>query len=281
MWIELTSPAKLNLFLFITGRRADGYHNLQTLFQILDRGDLMRFRLRDDGQIHLQCNIRDLPTEQNLVYRAALRLSEICESCPGIDIDLQKRLPLGGGVGGGSSNAATTLLALNHLWEMQFTTAQLASIGLQLGADIPVFVRGETAIGTGVGEQLQPFDTLARHYLVVDPGVPVNTAEIFSNPHLTRDSSAIKIAPPAADCFRNDCQAVVEELYPGVAAARIWLQKYGNARLTGTGGCVFVDFTSAADAEHALGTLPKRWQGFVAQGVKHSPLLSQLQSSGF
>ncbi len=274
--LQLSAPAKLNLFLLITGRRPDGYHQLQTLFQLLDHGDRLDISLRKDGKIQLQGGPPGLPQEQNLVFRAARMLQTRFGAQAGADIELHKRLPAGGGLGGGSSDAATVLLGLNHLWNLHASREQLAEIGLHLGADVPLFVYGRTALATGIGEKLQPLEIAQKHYLVVHPGISVSTAEIFAHPELTRDSAAIKIAPPAEECARNDCQAVVRALYPEVAKAIEWLSSLGNARLTGTGACVFVELKQIADGEAYLASLPEGWTGFVAKGVNQSPLLSQI-----
>lgn len=274
--LQLSAPAKLNLFLLITGRRPDGYHQLQTLFQLLDHGDRLDISLRKDGKIQLQGGPPGLPQEQNLVFRAARMLQTRFGAQAGADIELHKRLPAGGGLGGGSSDAATVLLGLNHLWNLHASREQLAEIGLHLGADVPLFVYGRTALATGIGEKLQPLEIAQKHYLVVHPGISVSTAEIFAHPELTRDSAAIKIAPPAEECARNDCQAVVQALYPEVAKAIEWLSSLGNARLTGTGACVFVELKQIADGEAYLASLPEGWTGFVAKGVNQSPLLSQI-----
>ena len=279
MTLELVSPAKLNLFLLITGRRADGYHNLQTLFQLLDYGDPMQFTPRKDEQIRLVKPIPGIPNEHNLILRAARALAALAKPPFGMDICVEKKLPQGGGVGGGSSNAATTLLALNHLWQLGLSVEQLCQIGLKLGADVPIFTRGQSAYAEGVGELITPTQIAPRWYLVVDSGIAVSTSKIFSHPHLTRDSTPIKIPPLAADCVRNDCLPVVEELYPQIGEARRWLEQFGAVRLTGTGGCIFSDFNSADDAQAVLERLPHPWQGFVAQGVDTSPVLNQVKNT--
>ena len=280
MKIELVSPAKLNLFLLITGRRADGYHELQTLFQLLDYGDLMRFSARTDGKTKLITPFENVEPENNLIVRAARLLARALDdrgdSHPGVDIYIEKILPMGGGLGGGSSNAATTLLALNRLWRADLSSVQLAEIGAQLGADVPIFVAGNTAFAEGVGDRLTPTCLAEAWYLVLDPQVSVSTAEIFSNTQLTRDSAPIKIPALAADCIRNDCQIVVEKLHPEVAKARIWLDEFGEARLTGTGACLFAEFSTEADARSVYDLIPPEWNGFVAKGVNESPTHRQL-----
>ncbi|WP_444900040.1 4-(cytidine 5'-diphospho)-2-C-methyl-D-erythritol kinase [Microbulbifer sp. SSSA003] len=292
--LTLPAPAKLNLVLRILGRRPDGYHELQTLFQILDYGDSLEFSLRDDSVIRVDAGTLDVPEQDNLVYRAALLLRKNVQwqnkSLPGADIRLSKKLPHGGGIGGGSSDAATTLLGLNYLWQCHLSIDTLAELGRQLGADIPVFVRGHTAWAEGVGEKLTPLCTEKRHYLVLAPGCQVSTAKIFSDSRLTRDSDAITLAAlregqlnetPLSSkkleaFFGNDCQELVESLYPEVRDAREWLQQFAPAQLTGTGGCVFAAFETEQAARSALARLPRKWQGFVAAGVQISPTHQQL-----
>jgi len=278
--IELLSPAKLNLFLLINRRRADGYHDLQTLFQLLNYGDTMTFSISSHDEIRLLTNVEGVQPSQNLILRAAnlLRDKLVIKGVdtPGIEIEIDKILPMGGGLGGGSSNAATTLLALNQLWRADLKLKELAQIGIQLGADVPVFVAGQCAFAEGLGEELTPTQTPQAWYLVLDPRVNVSTAEIFLNPQLTRDSSPIKIPALAADCIRNDCQIVVEKTHPEVARARSWLDQFGEARLTGTGACLFAEFTTEADALNVFDRIPSDWNGFVAKGVNESPTHKQL-----
>ncbi len=272
------APAKLNLFLHINGRRADGYHLLQTLFQLLDFGDEIGFRLRDDGVIR-RVSASPVPEHEDLVFRAARALAEKApDQVPGVDIDLIKRLPMGGGVGGGSSDAATVLLVLNHLWGLRLSGEELAGVGVGLGADVPVFVRGCTAWAEGVGEKLLPVEMPAAWYLVVHPGCHVSTAEIFSDSDLTRDTPLTTIADFLAGRGRNDCEPVVVRRYPQVAAALEWLGQFADSRLTGTGACVFASFHSESAAKSVLADLPDQYSGFVAQGVNRSPLLSRLSA---
>lgn len=275
--LTLLSPAKLNLFLHITGRRADGYHNLQTLFQLLDYGDEMTFNTRSDGQITLSPELPGVAFEQNLIIKAVRKLEAYKSAAAGVDIQLQKRLPMGGGIGGGSSNAATTLVALNHLWNCGLTKNQLQTIGLQLGADVPVFINAQTAWAEGVGEALEPIKMQPKWFLVVQPGCHVSTAEIFLHKDLTRDTSAIKVAAFLERGGKNDCEALVRKLYQQVDKALIWLQKFDrNARMTGTGACVFASFESAEKAQQVQALLPSDLPGFVAQGVNQSPLYKLL-----
>lgn len=270
--LTLTSPAKLNLFLKILGRRPDGYHLLQTLFQLLDYGDELRFRHRPDGEIKLSPQIPGVPAADNLIVRAATMLQERSGCRLGADIELTKRLPMGGGIGGGSSNAATTLLALNTLWQTGLTLDELAGLGLQLGADVPVFVRGRTAWAEGIGEQLQAVETDEKWYLVVIPPCSVSTAEIFSSQQLTRNSSPIKIAAFLEQGAGNDCEAVVRKLYPEVDFALNWLGQFAPAQLTGTGSCLFASFTERDDAQQVYEQLPENLRAFVARATNISPV---------
>ena len=268
--LTLPAPAKLNLFLHITGRRDDGYHNLQTLFQLLDGGDQLSFDLRDDGEILLTPAIPGVAHEDNLIVKAARALQTKTGTRLGADIQLQKQLPMGGGIGGGSSNAATTLLGLNRLWQTEQTIDELAALGAQLGADVPVFVRGNTAWAEGVGEQLQAIEMPEKWYLVVTPNCHVSTAEIFSHKDLTRDTSNITVAAFLEQGGRNDCQPLVKKLYPEVDNAISWLSKFGPAKMTGTGASVFAPFDDKASAEAVLAKAPATLTGFVARGVNQS-----------
>lgn len=270
--LKLLSPAKLNLFLHINGRRADGYHELQTLFQLLNYGDELRFTLRSNSEIHITPAIDGLPREQNLIYKAAKLLQSHIGTNLGADIHLTKILPMGGGIGGGSSNAATALIGLNHLWGLALKRAELQQLGLQLGADVPVFVFGQTAFAEGVGERLQAIEMPQNWFLVVQPDCHVSTKEIFSNKCLTRDTPRIKVAAFPERGSKNDCQALVRELYPPVDEALKWFENRDyNARMTGTGACVFAQFTTAEEAQQVLQCLPKHLPGFVAQGINQSP----------
>ncbi len=274
--LTLPAPAKLNLFLHVTGRRADGYHTLQTLFQLLDHGDTLHFAPRDDGAITLTPDLTGVPTEQNLIVRAARLLQRESGCRLGADICLDKRLPLGGGIGGGSSDAATTLLGLNHLWQLGLSIDTLARLGLQLGADVPVFVQGRSAWAEGVGEQLTPVDLPARNYLILVPPCAVSTAGIFSSEALTRHTVAITIAAFREQGGRNDCEPVVRKLHPEVAFALDWLSNFAPSRMTGTGACVFAAINDRAIAENLLAQRPAGYGGFVATGVNHSPLHTAL-----
>lgn len=276
--LTLPAPAKLNLWLHIIGRRPDGYHELETVFQFLDHGDELSFALREDGVIRLHTDIEAVPHDSNLIVRAARKLQEQSGTRLGADIWLTKVLPMGGGIGGGSSDAATTLLALAHLWQLDWDEDRLAALGLSLGADVPVFVRGHAAFAQGVGEQLTPVDPEEPWYVVLVPQVSVSTVEIFSHPQLTRDSLPLKMRPVPKGNSRNDCQPVVEQNYPEVRNALNSLGKFTEARLTGTGSCVFGAFPSKAEADKVLALLSATQTGFVAKGSNVSMLHRKLQS---
>ena len=274
----LPAPAKLNLMLHILGRRADGYHELQTLFQFLDFGDELGFALRPDGEIHLHTPIDGVPHDSNLIVRTARLLQHHANCTLGADIWLDKRLPMGGGIGGGSSDAATTLLGLNHLWQLNYSEDQLASLGLSLGADVPVFVRGHAAFAEGVGEKLQPVTLSEPWFLIAIPQVLVSTAEIFSDPELTRDTPPIKVRSLLEGGGRNDCQPVVTKRYSEVRNALILLNKFVPTRLTGTGACVFGSFPNQDDADKVARQLPATLPSFIAQGRNISMLHRKLET---
>ncbi len=275
--LQLLAPAKLNLFLHITGRRADGYHLLQTVFQMLDYGDLLSFDVTDDPIISRAYTLANVPAEQDLVVRAAKLLRQHCNVSQGVRITLDKRLPLGGGLGGGSSDAATTLLALNYLWSTGLAVAELAELGLQLGADVPVFVHGRTAWAEGVGQLLTPVELPEDWYVVLNPQVNVSTAEVFSDAQLIRDCPPITIRAFLAGQGRNVCQPIVAARHPEVMAALEALSRYAPARMTGTGACVFARFERPDMAEAAWRDLSASWQGFIARGVQVSPAHTGLQ----
>lgn len=274
--ITLPCPAKLNLFLLITGRRDDGYHQLQTLFQLLDYGDELTISERSDSKIVLTPTFADIPCEKNLVYRAAQLLRKSSGCSRGVHLHLHKRLPAGGGIGGGSSDAATALVGLNHLWQLGLGEDTLAQLGQQLGADVPVFVRGKTAWAEGLGEQLQPMVLPPQWYVVLAPQCAVSTAEIFSHKDLTRDSKGIKVRAFLEEGGKNDCQPLVEKLFPQVKDAVDWLCRYGPAQMTGTGACVFAPFATEAEAQEVFAKRPRQLNGFVAKGVNESPLHQRL-----
>jgi len=266
--LAVLAPAKLNLFLHITGRRPDGYHELQTLFQLLDWGDRLLFTVNHSGTITLAANATGIPLQDNLIVRAARLLQR---DSLGVHIVLQKRIPTGAGLGGGSSNAATTLLALNHLWDLQLPRTTLQALGTRLGADVPVFVSARSAWAEGVGDILTPIELPERWYLILVPHCHVSTAEIFSHRQLTRNSIPIKMATFFEGGSRNDCQQLVRGLYPEVDKALNVLDHFGEARLTGTGACAFISFDNAAAARKAQRQLPGEWTSILARGVNASP----------
>lgn len=277
--LSYSAPAKLNLFLHVTGRRADGYHLLQTLFRFIDLSDTLHFTLREDGEVRRVNALEGVPAERDLCVRAARLLQQECACTLGVDITLEKHIPMGGGLGGGSSDAATTLLALNKLWQLGLSRARLMQLGLTLGADVPVFVFGENAFAEGVGEQLQAFPLPEAWYVVLFPPVQVPTAQIFSHPELTRDSISITIrALPigqnlsAAGWLGNDLQSVVCKLYPVVAQYLAILGNFAPAMMTGSGACVFAEFSSEAEAQKVMLQLPKEMHGVVARGLPQHPL---------
>ena len=271
------APAKLNLFLHITGRRADGYHLLQTLYQFLDYGDELDFELRADGNIRRPVGPAEVPAEQDLVVRAARLLQARSGTAQGADIVLRKNLPLEAGLGGGSSDAATALVALNQLWGAGLSSSKLAALGLELGADVPVFLGGLAAWAEGVGEKLTPLELPEPWFLVVDPACRVATREIFQAPELTRNSAPITIAGFRAGLGRNDFEPTVRARYPEVSQALDWLAAHAEARLTGSGACVYAAFADEAGARKVAGALPTRWRGFVARGCNRSPLMARLE----
>ena len=272
------APAKLNLMLRIVGRRPDGYHELQTVFQLLDYQDLLYFSLRPDGRIIIDSSLEGISQEQNLIHRAARALQAFTRTEQGAEITLIKHIPMGGGLGGGSSDAATTLLALNQLWNTGLTAAQLADLGISLGADVPIFLYGHSAWAEGVGERLQALDLPESWYLVLTPDCHISTAEIFASPDLTRNSPRITIRDFLQGETSNDCQALVRRSHPEVAEALDWLVNHSDARMTGTGACVFAAFPNAASADAAHRQLPAGLRGFVAKGLNRSPLLDRLEN---
>lgn len=269
------APAKLNLFLHVTGRRADGYHTLQTLFRFIDLHDTLHFSLRADGAVHRTNSIDGVAEESDLCVRAARLLQSETGCTSGVDIAVEKRIPMGGGLGGGSSDAATTLIALNRLWSLGLTRARLMRLGLRLGADVPVFVFGENAFAEGVGEELQACPLPEAWYVVLFPPVQVPTAQIFAHPELTRDTVSITMRALLSGQkqeLRNDLQQVVCGLYPEVALHMACLDNFGKARMTGSGACVFAEFASRSQAEAVLQQLPQQMRGVVAQGLARHPL---------
>ena len=274
--LSLPAPAKLNLFLHVTGRRPDGYHTLQTLFQFIDLYDTLHFECRADGRLQLHDALPGVSPEDNLVVRAARLLQQASGCRLGADIHLDKRLPMGGGIGGGSSDAATTLVGLNHLWQTGLTLQQLADLGLSLGADVPVFVLGRAAWAEGVGEQLTPVTLDEPWYLVAVPDCQVSTAQIFSDERLTRDTQPITLAAFRNHGGRNDCLPVAEACYPAIRNTLILLNNYCEAKMTGTGSCVFGAFPNECEADKVRARLPATLKTFVARGCNVSPLHQML-----
>ena len=271
--LTLLAPAKLNLFLHITGQLPNGYHQLQTLFQLIDYGDTLHFTRLPGPTIELQPAIPGVAKEENLIYRAAQLLQKTTNTPQGVAIHCDKILPMGGGLGGGSSNAATTLLALNQLWQLHLPIEQLAELGKQLGADVPVFVHGHTAWAEGIGEQLTPLEMPEKWFLVIKPPCHVPTAEIFSHQDLTRNTHPIKIRAFLEQGGHNDCQPVAEKLFPVIGEVRNWLAQFALAKMTGTGACVFAQFDTKGQCQAVAQQVPSRWQHFIACGINHSPAL--------
>jgi 4-diphosphocytidyl-2-C-methyl-D-erythritol kinase len=267
------APGKLNLFLHVLGRRADGMHLLQTVFRLVEAGDRVGLAVREDGEIRFEGEFG----EDNLCVRAARLLKAESGAPEGASIVLDKRLPVGGGMGGGSSDAATVLLVLNRLWRLGLSRAQLMALGLKLGADVPVFLFGESAVGEGVGERLSALPLPSAWYLVLHPQVPVSTKEIFTDAALTRDTKALKIPPFLSGQGRNDLEPVVVRRYPEISDCLAWLRRHAGsasipARMTGSGSCVFAEFARQQDAVDALGRLPAAMRGFVTRGLQRHPL---------
>lgn len=277
------APAKINLFLHILGRRADGYHDLQTCFQFLDFGDDIDLRTRADGRIERLAGL-DIAPEADLAVRAAKLLQSHARVTQGVDIRVHKRIPSGAGLGGGSSDAATVLVVLNHLWQLHLSDEALRSLGLTLGADVPVFVAGHCAWAEGVGERLKfltgterPIESI---YLIIKPNCSVSSAEIFQAPELTRNSPPITIRGFLETGGRNDCTITVRGRFPPVASALDWLSQFGEARMTGTGACIFLPVDSAFRGEEILQRMPPEWTGFVARGLNESPLRAHRRAQG-
>ncbi|EIJ69450.1 4-(cytidine 5'-diphospho)-2-C-methyl-D-erythritol kinase [Pasteurella bettyae] len=276
--ISFPCPAKLNLFLYINGRRADGYHELQTLFQFLDYGDWLTIKVRhNDDQILLTPTIPNLKIQDNLIYRAARLLQQKTKCKLGAEMHLDKVLPIGGGVGGGSSNAATTLLALNYLWKTNLTIEELAELGLQLGADVPIFIHGKASFAEGVGEKITYCEVPEKWYLVIKPNVSISTAKVFSAPELTRDTPKKSLQQLLQQEYKNDCERIVRKQYPEVEQLLNWLVQYSPSRLTGSGACVFAEFENEQAAQAVLNLKAKEFSGFVAKGLNVSPLHQMLK----
>ncbi len=272
-----SAPAKLNLMLHVVGRRPDGYHELQTVFQLVDLRDRITIQVRDDGAINRGSGPAGVAEADDLAVRAARALQAASGTRLGADLSIRKAIPVGGGLGGGSSDAATTLLALNQLWRIGLPLPEIAAIGAKLGADIPVFVAGKSAWAEGIGDKLAPVSLGANcWYLIVFPGVAVPTAAVFQAPELTRNSPPTTMRGFLETGGRNDCEAVVRGMFPAVAEALDWLGRHGPARLTGTGSCVFAKFSRVEDAERIAARVPDTWRAFVARGLDESPLIEEL-----
>ncbi|GJJ04768.1 4-diphosphocytidyl-2-C-methyl-D-erythritol kinase [Duganella rhizosphaerae] len=284
------APAKLNLFLHVNGRRADGYHLLQTVFQLIDHGDMLHFELRGDHEIRRVTDLPGVPEESDLIVRAARLLqAEVLRRTgalpPGVDIAIDKILPMGGGLGGGSSDAATTLMALNYLWQAGLSKEALMALGLPLGADIPFFIFGQTAFAEGVGEAMQPVTAPDCWYVVIEPGVAVPTAAIFCSEHLTRDTPVVIITDFSSHLEnridlkgfgKNDLQQVATKLFPPVAEAIEWLSAYGDARMTGSGACVFSAVATEDEADAVLAKVPAKWKAWKAKALDRHPIIEKL-----
>ena len=270
------APAKLNLFLHVVGRRADGYHELQTLFQLIDLCDTIGIAQRSDGRIERIDGPTDIPPATDLTVRAANALQAAAGTRLGASLRVLKRIPAGGGLGGGSSDAATALLALNQLWDCNLPIESLAELGFSLGADVPLFVYGSSAWGEGLGERLTPVELPQRWFVILHPGVAVATREVFQAAELTRNSPRLTMRAVLESGGRNDCEAVVRARFPEVSHALEWLERWAPARLTGTGSCVFSEFASAAEAERVGARVPDHWRSFVARGLNRSPLHERL-----
>lgn len=270
-------PAKLNLFLYINGRREDGYHELQTLFQFLDFSDQLTVTINNSGNITLENQLDDVVLEDNLIFRAAKLLQQYTQTSLGASLSIEKKLPMGGGVGGGSSDAATTLVALNYLWQTNLSLSQLAELGLKLGADVPIFVHGKAAFAEGVGEKISYCEPDEKYYVVLKPNVAISTAKIFQDPKLPRNTPKRSLSQLLADVYTNDCEKVVRDHYPEVEQAIQWLVQYAPTRLTGTGACIFAEFDSQDAAIAVYQQRPTHLSGFVAKGVNRSPLYLALE----
>ena len=267
------APAKVNLFLHVTGRRADGYHTLQTVFQFLDYGDTLEFFVTDDGRITRSTPLPGVSEDHDLTLRAARLLQDTAAVQKGAQIHLTKRIPAGGGLGGGSSDAATTLLALNELWDTQLSVPDLAALGLTLGADVPVFIHGHAAWAEGIGEILTPIEPPEAWYLVVVPPAPVSTAQVFADLELTRFSPTLTIRDfHEGHGLGNDLEPLVRSRYPQVDRAMRWLSEFGAARMSGSGGCVFLELADADRGRQILESIPPPFTGFVARGLNRHPL---------
>lgn len=274
------APAKINLFLRVTGRRPDGYHELQTLFQLLDWGDRVRLKPRADGRICRAAADYPVPEQEDLVVRAARLLQEHCENGSGVEIAVEKNVPLGSGLGGGSSDAATVLLVLNRMWECGLTLDELAMLGAGLGADVPVFVHGRSALATGIGDRLQPFSLGRRHYVLVFPGISIATADVFNDPDLKRDSALLSAEQIRAGQGGNDCTAVVTRRFPEMKTAMQSLRHWGNPMLTGTGSTVFIPMNDKKQANSTAREIKSLYNTRAVTGLDRSPVHEELYRDG-
>jgi len=274
--IRWPAPAKLNLFLYITSQRADGYHELQTLFQFIDRCDYLTIEANDSGIITISPELVDVPLESNLIYKAAMLLKTY-SNCPfGAHIQLEKNLPMGGGLGGGSSDAATTLVALNHHWNLKLSDQVLSDLGVTLGADVPIFIHGKAAIAEGVGEKLTSVQPIQPYYLIAVPSCHISTPSVFKNPYLKRDTKKLPHEQLMNNKWQNDCQPCVKKMYPEVAKTIDWLLEYAPTQMTGTGACVFSTFDHANSAELLAEQTPEWLNCFTTKGLNISPLREML-----
>jgi 4-diphosphocytidyl-2-C-methyl-D-erythritol kinase len=280
--LKLPAPAKFNHFLHVCGRRSDGYHNLQTAFQFLDIADELTFTQTNQPDIQLLTSFKDVPPQDNLILKAASALKNATHYTGGATISIEKNLPMGAGIGGGSSNAATTLVALNHLWQTGLNQTQLQQIGVKLGADVPIFIHGHSAWAEGIGEQLTDITLPEKYYLLLFPPCHVSTAVIFSHPELTRDSKMMKIAAfleqGNSPLFQNDCERLVRKLYSEVDEALNTLSTHTNARMTGTGACVFASFDCEAEALETGRKMPEKFRAVISKSLNESPLYTALCS---
>ncbi len=281
-FISFPAPAKLNLFLHIVGQRANGYHDLETVFQFLDYGDTLSLLVDNSNQINLITPIEGVPTKDNLIYKAAKLLKDKKQNQLGVNIKIDKVLPMGGGLGGGSSNAATILVALNYLWEINLSLKELAEIGLTLGADVPIFIHGYAAFAQGVGEKLTCIQPHEYWYLVTKPNCSISTQAVFTSPGLTRNTPKLLLNNIEndlnIDSYHNDCETIVIKNYPEVANLLAWLVEYAPSRMTGTGACVFSRFNSEKEACDIKSKLPEGIESFVAKGINQSPLIDAINN---
>lgn len=276
-FFSFPAPAKLNLFLHIVGQLDNGYHQLETVFQFLDRSDTLHIRATENGTINLLTPIAGVNNDDNLIVKAAKLLQHHCQCQQGADIKLEKILPMGGGLGGGSSNAATVLLALNALWNTQLSIEELAELGVILGADVPIFVHGFAAFAQGIGEQLTPASPKTYWYLVSKPDCSISTQSVFSAQDLTRDTATIRYSDADVENYHNDCQTWVIKHYPEVAKLLSWLIEYAPSQMTGTGACIFSRFSSEQEAINVQSQLPDGIESFVAKGLNQSPMHNALE----